>query len=207
MSVRISTGLRQFLQGKGCMREALGDTVMKLYSGSAPATADAALTGTLLVTLSTASGTVISTDASVAAIKHCTGVGTSGTALLTVNGVACSLPAESTAVATVRKMVILINATVPGAIAIAVGSSAVLNIISTIPGVALTVVDGSTTFSFGSITDDFTITPSNCLQFGVPAAGVMAKAGVWSGVAVATGTAGHFRIVKPTDIEIGRAHV
>ena len=53
MSVKASTGLRKGLLDSASLKEQLDDGFMKLYSGTVPATADAALGGaTLLCTLS-----------------------------------------------------------------------------------------------------------------------------------------------------------
>jgi len=52
MPVKISTGLRNTMLGTGSMKTALDDGFIKLYSGAVPATADAAVGGTLLCTIS-----------------------------------------------------------------------------------------------------------------------------------------------------------
>jgi len=53
MSVKASTGLRKGLLDSASLKEQLDDGFMKLYAGTVPATADAALGGaTLLCTLS-----------------------------------------------------------------------------------------------------------------------------------------------------------
>lgn len=49
---KFSTGLRNTMLGTGSLRSVMDGTVMRLYSGSPPASADAAVTGTLLCTLS-----------------------------------------------------------------------------------------------------------------------------------------------------------
>ena len=48
MALSLSTGLRQFLTGEGSLRKAFEDGILNIYSGAAPANADAAPTGVLL---------------------------------------------------------------------------------------------------------------------------------------------------------------
>lgn len=52
MTVKASTAARNAMLSGSGLRTALGATVIKLYTGTPPATADAAATGTLLVTIS-----------------------------------------------------------------------------------------------------------------------------------------------------------
>lgn len=56
MTMRLSTGLAKFLVEGGCLKQALGGGKIKIYSGSQPSSADDAPTGTLLVTITDASG-------------------------------------------------------------------------------------------------------------------------------------------------------
>jgi len=60
MVERLSTGLRNWLLDMGSMREAFKDCTLKIYSGAAPTSADDAVTGNLLVTITKASGSVAS---------------------------------------------------------------------------------------------------------------------------------------------------
>lgn len=57
MALRISTGLRNFLLSGGSLKQAMTGGRIEIYSGTQPASADAAATGTLLVTITDASGT------------------------------------------------------------------------------------------------------------------------------------------------------
>lgn len=53
MAIKESTGLRNYRQVTGCLRDALADGFIHIYDGAEPATADAALGGaTLLHTIS-----------------------------------------------------------------------------------------------------------------------------------------------------------
>jgi hypothetical protein len=67
MTLKASTGLRNYMLDTGPMKTALALGFIKIYSGTVPATADAALTGTLLVTISVNStGTGLSLAAAAA---------------------------------------------------------------------------------------------------------------------------------------------
>lgn len=52
MAIKTSTGLRNGLLVTASLADIMGSGVIKIYSGAVPATADAAATGTLLVTIS-----------------------------------------------------------------------------------------------------------------------------------------------------------
>jgi len=61
MALRLSTALRNALLGlsegtDGCLKDLMQDGIIDIYSGSQPASADAAETGTLLVRITVASG-------------------------------------------------------------------------------------------------------------------------------------------------------
>ena len=56
MAIKTSTGLRNKMLDTGSLRTVMNLGFIKIYSGAVPATADAAVTGTLLVTISNASG-------------------------------------------------------------------------------------------------------------------------------------------------------
>lgn len=56
MALRFSTGLRNKMLDSTGMRAALANGVIRIYSGAQPVNADAAVTGTLLVTITKNSG-------------------------------------------------------------------------------------------------------------------------------------------------------
>lgn len=56
MTIKISTGLANKVLDTGSVKSIFAAGFLKLYSGSAPADADAAVTGTLLCTISISSG-------------------------------------------------------------------------------------------------------------------------------------------------------
>lgn len=84
MTIRQSTGLRDFVQDGGSLRQAFEGGKLEVYSGSQPSSADAAPTGTLLCTFTDASG---AHTLEVQATGTITITGTSGTITgITVGG-------------------------------------------------------------------------------------------------------------------------
>lgn len=64
MTIKVSTGLRNKMLDTGSLKSRLALGFIKIYSGTEPATADAAVTGTLLCTISVnGGGTGLSTEA------------------------------------------------------------------------------------------------------------------------------------------------
>jgi hypothetical protein len=210
MALNLSTGLRNFMLGAGSFKEAFADSVLKIYSGNAPAAsgsygaADVAATGTLLVTLSRASGTVTAADESTPQMCKCTGVGTSGTALLTINGNPYSTTSTSSAAVAMLALAKVINRTCPEFMATVENAIGVMFLVARCPansGAVYTVVDGSTTFAITVNSSDMhTFAASDALQFAAAATGAIAKqTAAWSGTAVATATAGYWRLVRASE--------
>lgn len=68
MTIKTSTGLRNKMLDTGSLKSRLALGFIKLYTGGEPTTADAAVTGTLLCTISVSgAGTGLSLDAAAAA--------------------------------------------------------------------------------------------------------------------------------------------
>ena len=68
MAIKLSTGLRGKLMDTGSLKAVMAGGLIRIYSGVAPADADAAVTGTLLCTVSNNStGTGINFDAAAVA--------------------------------------------------------------------------------------------------------------------------------------------
>lgn len=71
MAIKVSTGLATYLMVTGSAKEALDLGFIKVYSGTEPATADAATTGTLLWTISlTGTGTGLTYDTTAVATSE-----------------------------------------------------------------------------------------------------------------------------------------
>ena len=56
MALRLSSGLANYIAEHGGLKQALHNGQLKIYSGTQPSNADAAPTGTLLCTITDASG-------------------------------------------------------------------------------------------------------------------------------------------------------
>ena len=207
MAQRKSTGLVNFMANSGSARNGLGNSRIKIYTGTQPASADDAVTGTLLVTLTKSGGAY--TPETLPQWQF-TLSGSSGTLTsVKVGGVevlgstityATSLDATATATAAAITAYFGIpdyRATASGAVVTVtgpVGSGATLNTLV----IATTVSGGdlaATVASAGAVTTTGVTCVNGC-NFQFPAvAGVLTKETTdWSGVAVATGTAGWFRI-------------
>jgi len=204
MALKLSTGLRQYLLGGGCLRKAFSDAILKIYSGTAPVTADLPATGTPLAEITLASGTVSHDEVGVAMVEslqitdvtsgHANGCTIDGVAFTRNNGAADSEDEIAVALAT------LINAsiTIP---AVAVPGVHYVNIMSKFPGETITVV--GTGYITPTPIHTIPNTRNDALHLAAPVDGAISKeSGVWSKPAVATGTAGYFRLVLTSDHDV-----
>ena len=204
MAPRLSTGLRDFLQMEGSIKRFLNGAIMRIYSGSQPATAD--LTdGTLLNTITLASGAHTPEILSAGSI---TLIGTVGTLpSITVNSVEI-LGATITFVDTLANMAIAVAAQINLWISspeyTAVSSGAKVTIYAncgtgTNPNGFAVVAAGAggiTTTPVNMGTEVAGVASANGLVWGDSTAGVLSKTGVWSGVAGVSDTPGYFRIAR-----------
>lgn len=206
MALELSTKLRNdILNGRG-LREIFADSKVMIYSGSAPATADLAPTGTLLVTITKSSAAVSAAEVSTRqegkiAITTMT---TAQLCKITLNGTnyecAAGSDTEATAAATIaasfnRQCGLAGQPVIFGAC-----GTADIYVISRIPGVAFTLADntseGTVTVTEAAVANAL----SDAIRFTTPSSGAITKASeTWSGVAVATNTAGYFRLVNSSD--------
>jgi hypothetical protein len=212
MAIKLSTGLRQAIQGEGSLRKILEDAVLNLYSGPAPATADEAPTGTLLCSVTKSSGAVSANERSTPKL-YVVLIGSHASAEtfkfdVTVDGVGpttytytntpdLDLNPLTTAIAR------MLN-DIPQLSAIATGASGYLYVQSRFAGLGFTLAVAAapgtgTITSVTKVTDEVR---SDALSFGPPSAGRLSKtaAEVWSGVNLATGVAGYYRIVTSSDL-------
>lgn len=205
MALQYSTGLRTFIGGLCSYKQALVGGRLMIYSGSVPASADAALVAgyTLLCQVSLGSGTWVAETQSYGTI---TVGGSAGTvSSITVDGkeilgTSCAYVDSTTNLATLIAATINAYSPVLGAEYYATSSSSV---------VTITALSGTGTSPNGlvvaaSVTGSVTATPANMangsagaygLTYGGSPTGVLSKSGVWSGVNVASGTATYFRLL------------
>lgn len=200
MTLRLSTGYRNNLCSHSGFSSSFMGGVIDIYSGSQPATADSAVTGTLLGRVSIASTTYVAETPASATI---TVAGTAGTIatlnigtfnILPLGAVTYDTDAATTALALYHAINRngVYRATYPG-------SGAIVTVVAP-PGtgdahnglaLAATVTGGTTATSSGNITGGVDATAG--LTFGAPSAGAISKSGVWSFNGLAIGTAGYFR--------------
>ena len=209
MALRLSTALRNAILEQGSLKRAMSNCVLKIYTGAQPSSADAAPTGTLLCTYSKASGTLTRETLGVGSL---TLAGTSGSADTltyqhlgagaTINLMDGTIASDGTVAGTATLVAANINNNPLNIYfdATTTGASGVITFTCR-PGIGASLNTGvfagtGTTITFGTpVAVTGGVTAVNALRWGDSAAGVLIKDATktWSGVAVATGTAGWFR--------------
>ena len=204
MAQRKSTGLVDFIAGSGSARQAMSNGRIFIYSGTQPATADDAVTGTLLVTLTKGSGAF---TAETLPIWQFTCAGSSGSVTsVKVGTVEClssavTFTSDLTTTAAAIAANITANFSIPDFTA--TSSGAVVSVIgpvgcgATLNDMAITTTATTMTATVANSGNPTTagVTAVNGCNWQFPASvGALSKeTTAWSGVAVATGTAGWFR--------------
>lgn len=222
MALRLSTAARNAVMANQSLRTVMSNCVLKVYSGSQPASADNAPTGTLLCTYSASSGaitrevlptgslTLSGTSGSADTFKLAVG---GGTAFDILGGAVAS---DGTVAGTATLVAAAINNN-PANIYVVASTNGADGVITLTGkrGIGATmngwVPSGTgTTISFGSAVNIGSgvagVTAVNALRWAYPAAaGVLSKLSsqTWSGVAAATGTAGWFRIEAAVTDSLG----
>ena len=216
MALKKSTGLAKYLLGTGNVKKCFTGGLIKVYSGAAPATADAAVTGSLLYTISNASA-----DAKAKQKITFTPVtaGTTGTWTVILDGITYTFTDDGSPTPTevCNGLRALITAGMGGAFTTPAG---VIGIPDNASKYALTGTDtmiveaatagvpfeysSSATGAGNSITEAVTTADAYGLQFEAVSAitvGELEKLSTqtWSGVAAAAGTPGYFRLVQDDD--------
>lgn len=205
--LRISTALRNYWNEQGGIKDGLQNGKLMIYGGAAqPASADAAPTGTLLVTITDAGGTPTAEVLATGSIEL-TGGGSGSVNTLTVNSIEimgsatnfntslAQTAADIAAKINANPQNLLFIATVVGAI-ITLTARRGLGALANGWVVAATVTTiTKTTVNMGSGVAG--VTALNGLKFGDGVAGAIDKLAsqTWSGTAVANGVATWFRYV------------
>ncbi|HYF28572.1 MAG TPA: hypothetical protein VD931_22725 [Baekduia sp.] len=203
MALRLSAALRNALLETGSLKHMMSNCVLKVYTGSQPATAETAPSGTLLVTYSNASGAITREVLSVGSVDL-TGGSSGSVDAITVNSIAIlpSAVTYTTSLANTASLVatainnnpknLLFTADVSDTDKINIRAKPGLGSLPNGWVVASTV----TTLTKTDSNMAGGVTAVNALTWGDSAAGVLVKhpSETWSGVAAATGTAGWFRI-------------
>jgi len=210
MALKLSTGLRNFLAGGGSIRKAFEDAVLYIYSGTAPASADAAPTGTLLCKITKSSGSVSSGDRSTPQMgKIVIGSHAGGETFIidvTVDGVGptsytyTNTPDAGGVDDVALKVAQMLN-DIPQLQAVAIGTGGEIYVEHRIAGGSFTIAKNSGSTGTFTVTSEVrAASVKNTLKFGLPDDGVIAKNDdIWSGVASNSGTAGYFRLVTSSD--------
>lgn len=200
MSMKLSTGLRNYLLDMGSLRKAFENAVVKIYTGAAPTDADDAPTGTLLCTVSKASGVVSASEFNDGQVDLITITAADALTTLTIEGVGFTVNDGAGTMTTTDIAIALaqeLNIGCKDVIAIPAGNAGTLMIMSRTEGQSYTAT-GTTNCS---VTNRVAVTREDTLQFGEAASGAIAKeTSVWSGSNVATGVAGYFRMVSSGDL-------
>lgn len=213
MTVRQSTGLRNHLMQGGSFRSAFQGGKLSIYSGSQPATADTAPSGTLLVTITDGAG---SHTAEVQATATITISGTSGTITsITLGGVEILGATVTWATSndnTAALIAAQINKFHGHKIVTASSASTVVTLKARLGfGASVNGMVVTTTESGGDIAGADVnlgagtgasvagVSHANGLNFDDVASGLLAKrtGQTWSGTGLADGTAGWFRLRGP----------
>jgi len=211
MARRLSTGMRDYLLAEGPVRKALEDCVVKIYTGSAPASADDAVTGTLLAIITKSGGTVSADERSTPRVYKITipnaTLGNTVKINVTVDGVGptthtFTITASEDTDTKVAKKVAQMLSDIPQLLAIAdqdATGPAALWVQGRIDGLDLTLADGGGTTT-ATVTAKQAAVRQDTLQFGPSSGGSMPKnSDVWSGTVLVNGVAGYFRIVTSND--------
>jgi len=209
MTIRQSTGLRNHLQQNGSLRSAFQGGKLSIYSGTQPASADTAPSGTLLVTITDNAG---SHTAEVQATGTITITGSSGTITnITLGGVEILGETVTWAVSndnTAALIAAQINKFHGHKIVTASVATNVVTLTAKLGyGASINDVVVTTTESGGDIAGADVnmgdgvagVSSVNGLNFDDVVAGLLAKrtGQTWSGTGAADGTAGWFRLRGP----------
>lgn len=201
MTMRLSTGIRNFMNKYGSYNRALRGGYLEIWSGAQPAAADAAATGTLLCSISNNSGAVTNEVLATGTLTLSGGAAGSVNTV-TVNGIDILggvVPFNATLAQTAADVTAQINRNTadPEYTATAVGAVVT---IQAIPGRGATpngyaVAATSTTITTTNTAMAGGVASVNGLLFDLSTGGVMPKllTQVWGGLNLATGTAGWFR--------------
>jgi hypothetical protein len=200
MTLRISTGLRNAVASGGSYAQVLGNGRIEIYTGAQPATADTAVSGTLLCTITVGSA---AHTAEVRATGTLTLAGSAGSInTVTVDGfdlIDAAVSYNTSLTQTAVDLADAINNSQKQPNYTATSSGAVVTIVAPLGAGAsantLVVAYTATTMTATAANMSGGVTPVNGLRFGTASAGVIAKLSTqsWTGVNAATGTAGWYR--------------
>jgi hypothetical protein len=203
--LKYSTGLSDFLMQNGSFKRAFEGGELQVRTGSQPSAADDAVSGTLLCTYTISSG---ARTAETRPAGSVTISGSSGSVnSITVAGyeiLGATVAYDTSTTVTATNVATQINKYLSKGIAEFTASASsnkvTITMVQGSGNVTGTVVATCSTLTTSDVnvgTETAGVTSVNGLTFGTSTSGVLVKYGIWSGVAVATGTGGWFRLVGP----------
>lgn len=211
MAARLSTGLVTNLMSTGSFADAFANCVIDIYTGSQPSTADTAASGTLLVTITNNGGAYTAETRATGTVTLLTGAAGSVNTV-TVNSVDVlggAVAYNTSLTQTAADVATAINRNPKNRMFSATSSGAVITLtanagLGTLPNgwvvaATYTTLTGSATNMSGGVE------AVNGLAWDSSVAGVLSKrtGQTWSGTAIASGTAGWFRMRETGDTGVG----
>lgn len=201
MTLRYSSGAVSFLAQHGSFKEAFNNGILEIYTGIQPASADAAPTGTKLCAI-TASSLARTAEVQAYGTVTLTGGASGSINTVTVNSVNIienAVPFNTSLTQTATDLAAEINRSASFPEYTASASGAVVTIkakrgAGALPnGFAVTATLTTITATYANMASG--VSAVNGLKFGAAVAGVIAKLSTqtWSGVNLASGTAGWYR--------------
>lgn len=202
MTIKYSTGLRNFLAARGSYKDAFQNGKLEIYTGAQPANADAAATGTLLCTITDNSG-ARTAEVLASGTVTLTGGASGSVDTLTVDGVeimGAAVPFNTSLTQTAADVAAQCNR-FKGNVEYNVTSSGAVITITALPGTGASpngfvVASTVTTITKTDANLAGGVNAANGLKFSEPSAGGITKLAsqTWSGTNAATGTAGWYRL-------------
>lgn len=201
MTLRLSTGMQNYLAKEGGVDDALNQGILKIFTGAQPASADAAETGTLLCTITDNAQARTAEVLAAGTVTLATGAAGSVNTV-TVNGVdilGAAVPFNATLNQTASDVAAQINRnkSSPDYTATAAGAVVTIQALRGTGagpnGYVVSATLTTLTATYANMAGG--VAAANGLKFDAAAAGAMAaRTGqVWSGTNVADGVAGWFR--------------
>lgn len=204
MALRLSAGLRNFLLEGGSLKQAFNGGKLLLYTGSQPTLATDAVSGTLLCTYTVSSGAHTAEVRATGSVAL-TGGGSGSVDTITLDGneiMGSATAFNASLTQTAADICTKINNNPKNLLVVASNSGGQTVTLTAKPGLGSIANGWVVASTVTTITKTDTnmasgVTAVNGLTFGDAAAGALVKnpSETWSGVAVASNTAGWFRLV------------
>lgn len=202
--IKYSYGLCDFLMQNGSFKRAFQGGKLEVRTGSQPSSANDAVSGTLLISYTSASGAHTSETRPAGSVTLATGAAGSVNSI-TIAGyevLGAAVSFNGTLAQTAADVATQINKYLSKGCceytAEAVSTKVTITAVRGSGNITGAVVSSCTTITTTDVnvgTEVAGVNSANGLNFGTSSLGVLSKDGVWSGVASATGTGGWFRLI------------